>query len=212
MPPPSADALSTPRAAGLAGILFGLLLGTAIVLVRLALPAHPADAGPWLTGSSRRAAVQVALDLVPFAGIAFLWFLAAVRDRIGEREDRFFATVFIGSGLVFTAVLLCGAAAAGGMLATAGDTNRPLWGYGHSLAYALLTEYSMRMAAVFVLCTSTIGHRLRVLPRALVWLGWLVGMALIIGTGDVAWLELAFPLWSVLLGGHMLTAGPRAVR
>ncbi|MGW7253755.1 hypothetical protein [Streptomyces sp. NPDC054834] len=212
MPPASRDALSTPRAAGLAGIVFGLLLGAAIVLVRIAVPAHPGSAGPWLTDSSRRTAVQVALDLVPFAGIAFLWFLAAVRDRIGEREDRFFATVFIGSGLVFTAVLLCGAAAAGGMLATAGDANRPLWDYGHSIVYALLTEYSMRMAAVFVLCTSAIGRRLRVLPRVLVWLGWLVGLALIVGTGDVAWLELAFPVWSVVLGGYVLTAGAGAVR
>ncbi|MEU5595185.1 hypothetical protein [Streptomyces sp. NPDC020298] len=212
MPPPSRDALSTPRAAGLAGILFGLLLAAAIVLVRLAVPADPGSAGPWLTGSPQRTAVQVALDLVPFAGIAFLWYLAAVRDLIGEREDRFYATVFIGSGLVFTAVLLCGAAAAGGMLATAGDANRPLWDFGHSIAYALLLEYSMRMAAVFVLCTTTIGGRLRVLPRALVWLGWLVGLALMVGAGNVAWLELAFPVWSVVLGGYMLTVGAGTAR
>lgn len=207
MSPHSQEALSTPRAAGLAGILFGLLLGTAIVLVRLAVPEHPASAGAWLTDSSRRSAVQAALDLVPFAGISFLWFLAAVRDRIGEREDRFFATVFIGSGLVFVAVLLCAAAAAGGMLATAGGTDPQLWGFGHSFAYTLLTEYSMRMAAVFAFCTSTIGRRLRVLPRALVWFGWLVGLALIAGAGSVAWLELAFPVWAVVIGGYVLGAG-----
>ncbi|MFF4399546.1 hypothetical protein [Streptomyces sp. NPDC001480] len=206
VPPPSKDALSTPRAAGLAGILFGLLLGTAIVLVRVAVPEQPTSAGSWLTDSSRRATVQVALDLVPFAGIAFLWFLAAVRDRIGEREDRFFATVFIGSGLVFTAVLLGAAAAAGGMLATAGEAGGKLWDFGHSIVYSLLTEYSMRMAAVFAFCTSTIARRLHVLPRALVWLGWLVGLVLIVGAGTVAWLELAFPVWSVLLGGYLLGA------
>ncbi|MFI5683105.1 hypothetical protein [Streptomyces sp. NPDC051636] len=207
-PAPSPDkALSTPRAAGLAGILFGLLLGAAIVLVRIAVPEQPAPAGPWLTDSSRRNAVQVALDLVPFAGISFLWFLAAIQDRIGEREDRFFATVHLGSGLVFVAVLLCAAAAAGDMLDTAGAADPRPGGFGHSFAYTLLTEYSMRMAAVFTFCTSAIGRRLHVLPRTLVWFGWLVGLALIVAAGNVAWLELAFPLWAMVLGGYVLGAG-----
>jgi hypothetical protein len=201
------EALSTPRAAGLAGIVFGLLLGTAIVLVRVAVPEHSASAGAWLTDSSRRTAVRVALALVPFAGISFLWFIAAVRDRMGEREDRFFATVFIGSGLVFVAVLLCAAAAASGMQATVGRADQQLWGFGHSFAYTLLTEYSMRMAAVFAFCTSTIGRRLRVLPRPLAWFGWLVGLALIAAAGDVAWLELAFPVWALVIGGYLLRAG-----
>lgn len=33
------------------------------------------------------------------AGIAFLWFIGVIRDRSGAHEDRFFATVFLGSGL-----------------------------------------------------------------------------------------------------------------
>jgi hypothetical protein len=37
----------------------------------------------------------VGVYLAPFSGIAFLWFVAVVRDLIGEREDRFFATVFL---------------------------------------------------------------------------------------------------------------------
>jgi len=43
----------------------------------------------------------VGVDLAPFAGIAFLWFIAVVRNLIGDREDRFFATVFLDSGLLF---------------------------------------------------------------------------------------------------------------
>ena len=50
--------------------------------------------------------------LAPFAGIMFLWFVAVVRDQIGEREDRFFATVFFGSGLLFVALLFAAAAVA----------------------------------------------------------------------------------------------------
>jgi hypothetical protein len=56
---------------------------------------------------------------MPFAGIAFLWFIGAVRDRIGQREDRFFASVFLGSDLLFVAMLLAAAAFAGGLIAEA---------------------------------------------------------------------------------------------
>jgi len=71
-------------------------LTVALALVRSATPSDPSAAGDWLADGSRRKAVVVALNLVLFAGIAFLWFIGVVRDRIGEREDRFFATVFLG--------------------------------------------------------------------------------------------------------------------
>ena len=96
-------ALRTPRAAAFAGIAFSVLFTVALVLVRAAVPADPSDAGRWLTDGSRREAVLLALGLVPFAGIAFLWFVGVLRDRVGEAEDRFFATVFLGSGLLFVA-------------------------------------------------------------------------------------------------------------
>ncbi len=57
--------------------------------------------------------MAVSLNLVPFAGIAFLWFIGVLRDRIGEREDRFFATVFLGSGLLFVAMMFVAVAVAG---------------------------------------------------------------------------------------------------
>ncbi len=89
----------TPRAAAIAGILFSVLMISVLLLLRLSVRADPLEAGAWLrTGSST---VALALNLVPFAGIAFLWFIGVLRDRLGEFEDRFFATVFLGSGLLF---------------------------------------------------------------------------------------------------------------
>src|SRR5215475_5387758 len=111
--------LRTPRAAAAAGIVFSLLLGLALVLLLVSAPSDTATAGAWLTDTSRRATIALALNLVPFAGIAFLWFIGVVRDRIGQREDRLFATVFLGSGLLFVALLFVGAAFAGGLIATA---------------------------------------------------------------------------------------------
>jgi hypothetical protein len=112
----SSRALRTPRAAAVAGVLFALLLTTALVLVRTAVPGEPGD-GSWLADPSRRRQVILTLNLVPFSGIAFLWFIGVVRDRIGEREDRFFATVFLGSGLLFIAMLFVASAVAAGSLA-----------------------------------------------------------------------------------------------
>src|SRR4051794_2917335 len=79
--------LRTPRAAAVAGILFSVLLITALTLLRLSAPRSPATAGIWLTNSANRTTVAIGLNLVPFAGIAFLWFMGVLRDRIGERED-----------------------------------------------------------------------------------------------------------------------------
>src|SRR3954470_17349113 len=46
--------LRTPRAAAIAGIVFSLLLSLVFVLVRLSVPANPADAGVWLSDHGRR--------------------------------------------------------------------------------------------------------------------------------------------------------------
>ena len=84
--------MKTPRAAAVAGVVFSLLTLTSFGLLWGAIPADPQASGGWLAANT--AEVTLALNLIPFAGIAFLWFIGVVRDRLGEREDRFFATVF----------------------------------------------------------------------------------------------------------------------
>jgi hypothetical protein len=79
--------------------------------------ANYARAAAWELDPVRRASVVVALALIPYAGIAFLWIFGVVRTRIGDREDRFFATVFLGSGLLYVAMLFVSAALAGGLVA-----------------------------------------------------------------------------------------------
>ena len=78
----------TPKAAAIAGILFCILFMAVLWLLRMSVPTDPLEAGEWLRTSSGR--VALALNLVPFAGLAFLWFIGVLRDRLGSREDRFF--------------------------------------------------------------------------------------------------------------------------
>jgi hypothetical protein len=106
--------LRTPRAAAIAGIVFSVLMISGVLLFRLSIPANPLEAGIWLKTSSGE--VAHTLYLVPFAGIAFLWFIGVLRDRLGEREDSFFATVFLGSGLLFVAMLFASASVAGAII------------------------------------------------------------------------------------------------
>src|SRR3989304_664491 len=115
--------LTTPRAAAIAGILFAVLYGASLVLVRTSIPAdQPADSA-WLETNART--VSLALNLVPYAGIAFLWFIGVIRDRLGDLEDRFFSTVFLGSGFLFLALTFTGAALAGGLVPRPPNQKKP---------------------------------------------------------------------------------------
>jgi hypothetical protein len=208
--PENGGSLRTPSGAAVAGIAFAVLLSSALVLLEVSTPADPAQAGRWLTNSSQRTAVTVALNLVPFAGIAFLWFIGVIRDRIGVREDRFFATVFLGSGLLFTAMLFTAAAVAGGLIAAATRTSSlpgpAVLALGHHATSILLNVYCMRMAAVFTLTTVTIARRTKIIPRWLVVAGLLTTLVLLVGTGISAWTELLFPAWILALSINILTS------
>ena len=143
-----------------------------------------------MADGSRHDAFVLALNLLPFAGIAFLWFMGVLRDRIGVHEDRFFATVFLGSGLLFVAMVFTCAAVAGGLVLSFGRVGSPpaeLWSFGRHVVLTLLGVYALRMAAVFTISTTTIASRLGLAPRWLVVFGMAVGLALLFtaGTGAV---------------------------
>ena len=199
--------IRTPRAAAVAGIVFSVLLGIVFVLVRLAVGDAPDQAGTWVTDDAKRNSVVVALNLVPFAGIAFLWFIGVVRDRIGDAEDRFFATIFLGSGLLFIAMLFVGAASGSGLLLSGPRALPPdVWRYGQKLTFVVLSLYSIRMGAVFTICTTSLFARLDLVPRWLALLGYATGVTLLISSGFVPWLEIVFPGWVLIVSIHILVA------
>src|SRR3954468_3621105 len=108
--------LRSPPAAAIAGIAFAVLLSIAVVMLQWAIPARD-DPSEWLTDGSHRRVVAFAMGLVPYAGIAFLWFIGVIRSRLGDQEDKLFATAFLGSGLLFVAMLFAASADVGALLA-----------------------------------------------------------------------------------------------
>jgi hypothetical protein len=192
--------LKTPRSAAIAGIAFAALMTTSILLFRMSVGSGPLEAGKWLAQGDRRSSLVVAVNLIPFAGIAFLWFIGVVRDRLGEQEDRFLATVFLGSGLLFVAMLFASTAVAIGMLASFSaapgkGAETQVWELGRHMTITLLNVFAARMAAVFMISTSTIGLRTAVINRWLAYLGLAIALVLLIASGSVPYVYLLFPFW-----------------
>jgi MFS family permease len=194
--------LKTPRAAAIAGILFSVLFVTAFALLRISVPSDPAEPGEWLKTSATT--VTFALNLLPFAGIAFLWFVGVLRDRLGPREDRFFATVFLGSSLLFMATLFAVAAVIGAIILTFAVnpenlTNSAAFHFARTLTYNLVNIYMIKMACVFMISTSTVVIYTEIAPRWVAILGFALALLLLFGSSYLAWMFIAFPLWILLV-------------
>lgn len=200
--------LSTPRAAGLAGVLFAVLFGVAIALIHTALPEGAQPGAQWVEGSEGK--VRAAAVLMPFAGICFLWFIGVVRDGLGRFEDKFFASVFLGSGLLFLATLFQGAVTETSMLTmlAQGQPDVGVWSFGSNITDALISIYAMRMAAVFTLSVSSVVVRTRAIPRWVALLGFALGILLLVTGGANRWVALAFPGWVLLLSVVILLTRP----
>jgi hypothetical protein len=201
--------MRTPRAAAVAGIVFSALLITALLLLRRSVPVDPLKPEAWL--KVRPGRVILALNLVPFAGIAFLWFIGVLRDRLGALEDRFFATVFLGSGLLFLAMLFVGAAAFGALIIVMVHTaepqeliRSPTFALTRALVSNIASIYAIRMAAVFMIVTSTLVIRTGFAPRWMAFLGYALSLPLLFGSRFLDWGFGVFPLWVFLISLYIL--------
>jgi hypothetical protein len=206
--------LKTPKAAAIAGIVFAILLIVIFALFRSAVPGSPTEAGEWLAGDWRRAALG--LNLIPFAGVAFLWFIGVLRDRLGTMEDRFFSTVFLGSSLLFLALIFAAAALVGALIlvgalvgpdALAGTQT---FYFARATAFILVNVYAAKLATVFMVSTSTLVIYTRIAPRWIAILGYVLAVALLVGSYFVTFAIIVLPLWVLLISVVILMDNLRA--
>jgi hypothetical protein len=207
--PAIAAALRTPRSAALAGVVFALLYGGGVLILRLSLPGNVTDRGAWL--ADRVGSITTAVHLVAYAGIAFLWFMGVVRTRIGAREDRFISTVFTGSGYLFLAMTFTAGAVTSGLInvyqASGSMADGGSFTLGSRVAYELVNLYSVRMAAVFMISLATLCLRTGAMPRGFVWLTYALAGALLLSIAYTLWVTLVFPLWVLVFSGYLLVRG-----
>ena len=158
--------------------------------------------------------VALALHLVPYAGIAFLWFIGVIRDRLGDLEDRFFATIFLGSGLLFVGLTFVGAALAGGLL-TIYETEQSeaisngAYSYGRAVMYDIVNTYAIRMAGVFMISLSSIWFRTSLMHRAWPLLSVALALVLLTGDGTFPLVSLIFPGWVLSVSVYLLIRNVR---
>jgi len=200
--------LAAPRGAALAGVIFSVLMIVCLGLVRYAIPADSTEPGPWLVETDRRRAVGLALDLLPFAGIAFLWFIGVVRSRLGELEDQFFATVFLGSGLLFVASLFAVGAVMHALveMLVASKSGSATFYFGYRMSDALFNIFAIKMAGIFIISTCTFGLRTAIIPRWVSIVGYACAVVLLLVIGNWKWITFVFPLWMLLVSANILLA------
>ncbi len=198
---------ANPESRGRCRILFSVLLLAVFWFMRRSVPRDPLEPGAWLRGGTTN--VAFALNLVPFAGVAFLWFVGVLRDRLGAREDRFFATVFLGSALLLLAMLFTAAAATGAIIlafhaAPEMLINSATFHFARGLAYGMVNIYLVKTASVFMITTSTIALYTRLTPRWLAVGGYAVAIVLLIGSYYLDWSLIVFPFWVCLVSLSIL--------
>ena len=205
--------LTTPRAAAIAGVLFAALFGTSTVLLRLAVPPVSGDAGEWI--DSNRTRVQVALALIPFAGIAFLWFIGVIRDRLGDREDRFFASVMLGSGILYLTMLFAAASLSAALVGAYEAAPEQLfesggYAFAREAIFSMLNTFGVRLAGVFMFSTGTIWRRSGAAATWVVRLTYGLAVLQVFGPGISLWMTLVFPLWVLIISVHFLVVRPES--
>jgi hypothetical protein len=198
----------SPRSAALAGILFSLLLAASMILLRTGAIVDPTQISTeWLEAGS--AAASVVLVLVPFAGIAFLWFTGVMRDLLGDLEDKFFATVFLGSGIILVVMMYVWAAAYGAIFGTykaAAEvlTDLDLFVYATSFTNQIIGNYLLRMAGVYMMSTASLWTRTSAVPRWLSIITFIVALGFLLFAGALRWARFLFPAWVLLVSVYIL--------
>jgi hypothetical protein len=212
---PASQPAAPPRAAAIAGLIFSVLMLISLGIIRSALPGVPAEQGS--VNSRFGHQITLALHLVPFAGIAFLWFMAVLRNRMGAAEDQFFATVFLGSGLLFVASLFAATAIAGAVLGSSHErpgqqVGSEVYEFARQVAYAFLNIFGIRMAGVFISATCTIALRTGIFPRWIAFSGFACGLALLLVISNWLWIAMLFPLWTILVSVYILAMQPSGAK
>jgi hypothetical protein len=197
----------------ISGIVFTILYVVAYLLLeRTPLGSAPDQEIIDYYADDRNLTLSVAgLVVMPFAGIAFLWFMVALRAAVGatgQPVSRALGHVQQAAGIVFLALLFVGTAA---LVATPvsirfadAETDPIVARMLPTLGTAVLLFFAMRMAAIFVFTTSSIGKATGLVPGWFTWVGYAVGVALLLAWTLATWFALLFPAWVLVLSTLVL--------
>ncbi|MCO5218287.1 MAG: hypothetical protein M9909_05535 [Thermomicrobiales bacterium] len=149
----------------------------------------------------------LALYVFPIAGISFIWFIVPLRmwisQRMPGRVNALLSNIQLVSGIVFLVLFFTSAAALSiGNVVLADDSgttyNVTSFGfpqYGHALFFV----FASRMGAMFVFSTTSIVRQTDIFPVWFIWLGYSVGLFMLLSASFNQALFFVFPVWILLL-------------
>ena len=190
------------------GIVFSVLFTVSLVLIAGVPLGHATDdeIRDYYSGENGALAATVGLYIMPFAGIAFLWFAVAMRAWASlstQTRSVLQSNLQFVSAVIFVVLIFVAAAAIAVVAATVSFTpgridadiarQFPVFGVSLTLFFA------MRMAAMFVFTTSAIGWSAGILPRWFAYAGFAVGGFLLLSASFTPFLVLLFPAWIIVL-------------
>ncbi len=203
----------SPRSAGIAGLLFAILFSVSVVILKISVTdVSRDDGGLWL--AEKAGWVTFAIGLMPFAGIFFLWFIGVVRARLGRLEDQFFSAVFLGSGLIFLAMVFVATGVAGAIVTgyardPSGFPGSSTYYFARDLVTQIFGIYALRMAAVFLLSQATLWLRTKVMPRWMALITYPLALLLMVVFTRSFWVILVFPAWVFLVSTYIMVVSFR---
>lgn len=201
--------------AALAGAVFALLFVLGWLLLQESPPLDaPSDelVDYYSDPDQRRSSLIAGLYVVPFGGIAFIWFMAALRDRYlrsGGKENVVLSTVHLVSGTLFVVAIFAVSAVELALVWMAeqlpegdldADAARTMVAFGAAMAQIV----ALRSGAVFIAVSTTRAMRSGLFPR---WYGILsMASAILLLFSYTAWpaTALLMPLWVVTSSGLVL--------
>ena len=213
-PPVSPGTSSAARLAALSGLVFVVLFVVALVLVRRtpALGAPDAAYAAFYANGGDQVFVAIGLYLVPFAGIAFLWHMTAMRnvlDTLIPTPSTMAYGLNLLAGVIFVTLLFAGTAAVGAIAfgvyfghAPVEDPSaaRALAGVGYGLVFV----FAVRGAGMYAITTTTLLRNAGVLPRLPAILAYLLAAFLLLAVTNNPVAVLVFPAWVVLVSTFLL--------
>lgn len=203
-------ALRSIEAAAIAGLLHSVL---SLVATGLLLRAPDPSAGDqvvadWYLDDGNQRTMILAVNLITISSIMFIWFVAVIRRRVGERENRLFGTVFFGSALLLTGawlvagVFFAAPAVAGQAFETVPDAGTVAMTQAGGITTTSIV--ATRLEAVFMIASTTVGRLSEVFPRWLVFIGYLVGVTLLVMPVPNEALTWVFPIWVAVVSAVLL--------
>jgi len=194
--------IRSPRAAALAGIVFSVLMFIIMISTYSAHVQPEVVTREWLHNWAKTASLVIAL--VPFAGIAFLWFTGVVRDQLSYQEGRFFATIFFGSGIIQVVLLFIWSAIFGAIMATRNIAaiamdDSGIYIFGYVLMNAIIGDYSLRMAGIYMTAIGALWGRTDLMPRWLTMITYILAFGFIFAANRVREARFIFPTWVLVV-------------